>query len=81
MIIYLDEIWYDTPDTLSKGWTDKLQNFKIKVTNNIFTRGVIRVFLAPKNILDCNLDYNPDTKFFNTSFKTNYYGIYQLIST
>lgn len=72
-IIYLDETWYDTHDTPSKGWVDGSKKCYTKAPSNKGKRitilhagseeGWIRecLFLAAKNISDSSLDYHCDT--------------------
>lgn len=72
-IIYLDETWYDTHDTPSKGWTDKSKKCHTKAPSNKGKRITILhagsedgwvpncLFLAAKNISDSSLDYHCDT--------------------
>ena len=33
-IIYLDETWYETHDTVSTGWVDSFDKFKTKAPSN-----------------------------------------------
>lgn len=72
-IVYLDETWYDTHDTVSKGWTDLSGNCIMQVPTNKGKRITIlhagtengwipnTLFLSAKNINHCNLDYHEDT--------------------
>lgn len=72
-IIYLDETWYDTHDTPSKGWIDNSKKCYTKAPANRGKRITILhagseegwipecLFLAAKNISDSSLDYHCDT--------------------
>jgi transposase len=72
-IIYLDETWFDTHDTVSKGWVDSSQNCQTKAPSNKGKRITIIhagsedgfvpncLLLSAKNIKDSSLDYHEDT--------------------
>lgn len=72
-IIYLDETWFDTHDTPSKGWVDSSDRCKTKAPSNRGKRITIihagsedgwvpnALSLAAKNINDSSLDYHQDT--------------------
>lgn len=72
-IIYLDETWFDTHDTVSKGWVDSSKNCKTKAPSNKGKRITIIhagsengfvpncLLLSAKNIKDSSLDYHEDT--------------------
>lgn len=82
-IIYLDETWYDTHDTVSKGWVDSSGRCKTKAPSNKGKRITIlhagtengwvpnALRLSAKNIKDSSLDYHEDTtgEFFEDWFK------------
>lgn len=72
-IIYLDETWFDTHDTVSKGWVDSSKNCQTKAPSNKGKRITIIhagsedgfvpncLLLSAKNIKDSSLDYHEDT--------------------
>lgn len=72
-IIYLDETWFDTHDTPSKGWTDMSQYCQSKAPANKGKRITIIhagseegfvpncLLLSAKHIKDSSLDYHEDT--------------------
>lgn len=72
-IVYLDETWFDTHDTVSKGWVDSSKNCQTKAPSNKGKRITIIhagsedgfvpncLLLSAKNIKDSSLDYHEDT--------------------
>lgn len=84
-IIYLDETWFDTHDTVSKGWVDSTQNCRTKAPSNKGKRITILhagsedgfvpncLLLSAKNIKDSSLDYHEDTtaELFENWFQNN----------
>lgn len=82
-IIYLDETWYDTHDTVSRGWVDLSTKCQTKAPSNKGKRITILhagsengwipncLLLSAKNIKDSNLDYHEDTtaELFENWFK------------
>lgn len=72
-IIYLDETWYDTHDTVSKGWVDQSDKCRTRAPSNRGKRITIlhagsengwvpnALLLSAKNIADSSLDYHEDT--------------------
>lgn len=71
-IIYLDETWYDTHDTVKKGFVDGTRKCKIDVPPSRGKRIIIlhagsdkgwvenALFLSAKNIKDAKVDYHQD---------------------
>lgn len=69
-IIYLDETWFDTHDTVSKSWTDGSQHCNVDLPGTRGKRIIILhagsengwiencLFLSAKNIKHCNVDYH-----------------------
>lgn len=72
-IFYLDETWFDTHDTVSKGWVDSSSNCQTKAPSNKGKRITVIhagsedgwapncLLLSAKNIKDSSLDYHEDT--------------------
>ncbi|MGH9701240.1 MAG: transposase [Candidatus Acidiferrales bacterium] len=72
-IVYLDETWFDTHDTVSKGWVDCSTKCQTKAPSNKGKRITILhagsengwipncLLLSAKNIKDSSLDYHEDT--------------------
>lgn len=83
-IIYLDETWYDTHDTLSKSWTDGSTNCTAKVPVSRGKRIIIlhagsdqgwvkeALFLSGHNMKNACLDYhdNMTSDIFEEWFRT-----------
>lgn len=71
-IVYLDETWYDTHDTIKKSWTNDSKLCKFDVPCNKGKRIIIlhcggekgwiddALLLSAKNIKDSSLDYHDD---------------------
>lgn len=70
-ICYLDETWYDTHDTVKKGWVDNSQDCLLDVPPSRGKRIIIlhagsdsgwvgQVLLSAKNIKNCSVDYHED---------------------
>lgn len=70
-ICYVDETWYDTHDTVNKGWFDNSQECLLDVPSSRGKRIIIlhagsdsgwvgEVLLSSRNIKNCNLDYHED---------------------
>lgn len=82
-IIYLDETWFDTHETPSKGWSDSSDKCKTKAPSNKGKRITIlhagsengwvpnALWLSAKNIKDSCVDYHEDTtaELFEEWFK------------
>lgn len=72
-IIYLDETWFDTHDTVRKGWVDRSTKCQTKAPSNKGKRITILhagsengwipncLLLSAKNVKDSSLDYHEDT--------------------
>lgn len=71
-IFYLDETWFDTHDTIKKGWVDDSSKCRLNVPSSRGKRITIlhcgwengwvadALLLSAKNINDCSLDYHQD---------------------
>lgn len=71
-IIYLDETWFDTHDTVSYGWVDTTQNCSLNAPCSRGKRVIIlhagskngfvpnALLLSAKNIKKCSADYHED---------------------
>lgn len=71
-IVYLDETWYDTHDTISKGWVDNSRRCVLNVPPNRGKRIILlhagtqdgfinnALLLSAKNIKHAKLDYHED---------------------
>lgn len=71
-VIYLDETWFDTHDTVKKGWTDGSNRCRLDVPSNRGKRIIIlhagseqgfvknALLLSAKNIKNAKLDYHED---------------------
>lgn len=71
-IFYLDETWFDTHDTVKKGWVNNSPKCKLDVPSSRGKRITIlhcgsengwapdALLLSAKNIKDCSLDYHQD---------------------
>ncbi|KAJ8921256.1 hypothetical protein NQ315_013728 [Exocentrus adspersus] len=83
--IYLDETWFDTHDTVSKGWVNNSGKCQTKAPSNKGKRitilhagsenGLIRncLLMSAKNINNSSLDYRQDTtaELFENWFKNS----------
>ncbi|KAJ8921609.1 hypothetical protein NQ315_010517 [Exocentrus adspersus] len=84
-IIYLDETWFDTHGTVSKGWVDNSGKCQTKAPNNKGKRitilhagsenGFVRncLLMSAKNINSSSLNYHQDTpaELFENWFKNS----------
>jgi transposase len=81
-ICYLDETWYDTHDTIKKGWIEDKNKCQLNVPHYRGKRIIIlhagsengwigQVLLSAKNIKKCSLDYHEDmsSNLFEEWFK------------
>ncbi|XP_050519440.1 uncharacterized protein LOC126893369 [Diabrotica virgifera virgifera] len=71
-IVYLDETWYDTHDTVKKGWKNNNKKCSVALPSNKGKRIIIlhcggengwiedALLVSAKNIKDASLDYHDD---------------------